>query len=107
MSERTCLEWHLLPGDRVVHYQMIGGSYPEGTISRVDPEACFFPYWVDWDTRWKGDLPEGAFQTSCFYFAEMSRRGYQPEMTEERRQQLIELQRKKIDAAMVRAMQDD
>lgn len=91
--------WQLLPGDRVVHWDdHRGGSQPVGTISRVDPEASFFPYWVQWDTRWRGYITEGAFQSSCFDFAEMERRGMRPKMTAERHARLDEFVKARMEA---------
>lgn len=91
MSEEKVRHWELLPGDRVVHVDAIEGSYPEGSVFRVDPGASFFPYWVQWDLRWRGRLPEGAYQSSCFHWAEMFRRGLRPVVTEKRLALLDEL----------------
>jgi hypothetical protein len=86
------LIWQLLPGDRVLHFDVDRiGSYPEGMIFRVDPSASFFPYWVKWDQPWAKSFTEGAFQSASFAWTKMAERGMRPMMTSERRKQLEEL----------------
>jgi hypothetical protein len=85
-------EWQLLPGDRVMHFDDLGADFPQGTITRVDPSASFFCYWVQWDEPWRKKLPTGAFPPSAFYFSEMQRNGMTPEMTPERIGRLEALQ---------------
>ena len=87
-----CKRWQLLPGDRVLHFDELGNKHPTGTVSRVDPNASFFAYWVRWDGDWSKRLPEGAYPASAFHFTEMDRRGFCPEMTSERVRLLEELQ---------------
>jgi len=69
--------WQLEPGDRVVFWDREQGDVL-GTISKVT-DAYFFPYWVDWDPPWRGRITEGGFQTSCFDWREMDRRGFRPD----------------------------
>lgn len=77
--------WRLQKGDRVVFWDRgpDGCAVRLGTISFVDPTALFFAYWVDWDEP-NAVGCEGGFQSSCFDWEEMERRGMRPNRDEKK-----------------------